>query len=200
LSKEKRSFKDLETKVVEAGLCVACGTCVAVCPVNVLEMEKTPKLVGKCIECGLCYNNCPRTEFDESKMDQALFGRERNEKEPFTGIYRAAFAARTMSGSVQVKAQDGGVVTSLLVQFIEDGGDGVIVAGLEPDKVWVPRPVVATSKDEVISAAGTKYTVSPTMLGVKKAVKDMSLKSVAVVGTPCQMRGLSLLTQGQYKN
>lgn len=200
MSKEKRSFKDLEKRVVEAGLCVACGTCVAACPVNVLELDEVPKLIGKCIECGLCYNNCPRTDFDETKMDQALFGRVRNEKEPYTGVYAAAYAARTLNSSVQGKAQDGGVVTSLLLQFIEDGGDGVVVAGLEPDQVWVPKPVVATSKDEVVSAAGTKYTVSPTMLGVKQAVKNMNLKSVAVVGTPCQMRGLSLITQGQYKN
>ena len=201
MSSEKKTFSDLEKSIIETGLCVACGTCVAVCPVNVIELEAgSPKLVGTCIECGLCYRNCPRTDFNEEQMDQTVFGRGRDEREKLTGVYRAVYAARTRSSKVSGKAQDGGVVTSLLIQFIEDGGDGVIVAGLEPDKMWVPTPVVAESGDEVISAAGTKYTVSPTMLGVKKAVKDIGLKKLAVVGTPCQMRGLTRLTQGQHRN
>jgi coenzyme F420 hydrogenase subunit beta len=186
LSTDKKSFKDLEKKVLDADVCVACGTCVAACPVNVLELEAgKPKLVGNCIECGLCYRNCPRTDFDESKMNQTLFGRSRDNKELLTGVYKSVFAAKTKSSAVQGKAQDGGVVTSLLIQFIEDGGDGVIVAGLEPGKIWVPRPVVARSSQEVIASAGTKYTVSPTLLGVKEAVKD---------------QGLSRLTHGQHRN
>jgi coenzyme F420 hydrogenase subunit beta len=201
LSAEKKSFSNLEKDVLDAGICVSCGTCVAVCPVNVLEMEAgKPKLVGKCIECGLCYRNCPRAELDEDKLDKTVYGRGREDKERYTGIYRTVYAARTMSHDIQGRAQDGGVVTSLLTQFLNDGGDGVIVAGLEEGKIWLPKPVVARSREEVLGAAGTKYTVSSTMLGVRKAVKDLGLKKLAVVGTPCQMRGLTLLTEGKYKN
>jgi coenzyme F420 hydrogenase subunit beta len=201
LSAEKESFSNLEKDVLDAGICVSCGTCVAVCPVNVLEMEAgKPKLVGKCIECGLCYRNCPRAELDEDKLDKTVYGRGREDKERYTGIYRTVYAARTMSHDIQGRAQDGGVVTSLLTQFLNDGGDGVIVAGLEEGKIWLPKPVVARSREEVLGAAGTKYTVSSTMLGVRKAVKDLGLKKLAVVGTPCQMRGLTLLTEGKYKN
>jgi coenzyme F420 hydrogenase subunit beta len=200
LSAEKESFSNLEKDVLDAGICVSCGTCVAVCPVNVLEMEAgKPKLVGKCIECGLCYRNCPRAELDDDKLDKTVYG-SREDKERYTGIYRTVYAARTMSHDIQGRAQDGGVVTSLLTQFLNDGGDGVIVAGLEEGKIWLPKPVVARSREEVLGAAGTKYTVSSTMLGVRKAVKDLGLKKLAVVGTPCQMRGLTLLTEGKYKN
>ena len=48
--------------------------------------------------------------------------------------------------------------------------EAVIVAGLEKEKTWVPTPVIAKTRDEIIEAAGTKYTVSPTLIGVKKAV------------------------------
>ena len=201
MSKDKKTFNDLAKDVVEAGICVSCGTCVAVCPVNVIELDQgLPKLVGKCIECGLCYRNCPRTDFDEGGMDQAVYGRGREEREALTGVYRGVYAARTRSEAIRGRAQDGGVVTSILSQFIEDGGDGVVVAGLEEGKVWSPKPIVARSRDEVVGAAGTKYTVSPTLLGVRKAVKDMGLKRIAVVGTPCQVRGLARLTLGQNRN
>ncbi|NIN67156.1 MAG: 4Fe-4S dicluster domain-containing protein, partial [Anaerolineae bacterium] len=201
MAQEKKTFTDLVKDVVERNLCVSCGTCVAVCPVNVVELEEgLPKLVGDCIECGLCYPNCPRTDFSVDEMDKAIHGRTRREKERLTGIYKAVYAARTRRDDIHEKAQDGGVVTSLLYQFLLDGGDAVVVAGLEEDKIWVPTPIIAKDVETVIKGAGTKYTPSPTLVGVKKAVKELKLANIAVVGTACQMRGLSRLTQGRFRN
>ena len=76
----------------------------------------------------------------------------------------------------------------------------MIVAGLEDDKVWVPKPVTAKTREEIIAAAGTKYTPSPTLVGVKKAVKEQKLEKIAVVGTPCQITGLIRMTEGAKKN
>jgi len=201
LAQDKKIFTDLVADVVDKELCVSCGTCVAVCPVNVVELEDgLPQLVGDCIECGLCYANCPRTDFNADEMDEAIHGRTRKENERLTGIYRAVYTARTKNEDIHVKAQDGGVVTSLLYQFLKDGGDAVIVAGLEENKIWVPTPVIAKDVEAVVESAGTKYTPSPTLVGVKKAVKDEKLDSIAVVGTACQMRGLSRLTHGRFRN
>lgn len=201
MAKEKKTFTDLIKDVVDRNICVSCGTCVAVCPIDVIELEEgLPCLVGDCIDCGLCYANCPRTTFSVDEMDEAIHGRTRRENERLTGIYRAVYAARTRREDIHEKAQDGGVVTSLLSQFIKDGGDAVIVAGLEEDKVWVPAPVIAKDVETVIESAGTKYTSSPTLVGVKKAVKEEKLGNVAVVGTACQMRGLSRLTKGRFRN
>lgn len=201
MDQEKKTFTDLVEDVVDKNLCVSCGTCVAVCPVNVIELEDgVPSLVGDCIECGLCYANCPRTDFSVDAMDEAIHGRTRRENERLTGVYRSVYAARTKREDIHVKAQDGGVVTSLLYQFLMDGGDAVIVAGLEEDKIWVPKPVIARDVKAVVENAGTKYTSSPTLVGVKKAVKDEKLGNIAVVGTACQMRGLSKLTRGKSRN
>jgi coenzyme F420 hydrogenase subunit beta len=133
-------------------------------------------------------------------MDETIHGRTRRENERLTGVYRAVYAARTNREDIRVKAQDGGVVTSLLYQFLMDGGDAVVVAGLEDDGIWLPTPVVVKDVEAVVENAGTKYTPSPTLVGVKKAVKDEKLGNIAVVGTACQMRGLSRLTQGKSRN
>ncbi len=201
MSQEKKTFNDLKKEIIDTKKCVSCGTCEAVCPVNVIELQdNTPILVGNCIECGICYANCPSVSFDENEMEEKIFGRTRKPNEKLTGIYQEAFAARATSEEIHKKAQDGGVVTALLTQFLNENGEGVIVAGLEKDKVWVPSPVVAKTRKEVIEAAGTKYTPSPTLVGVKKAVKDEKFGKIAVVGTTCQMRGLSLAMMGSMKN
>ena len=201
MSQKKKTFNDLKAEVIEAEKCVSCGTCEAVCPLNVIELQDNmPTLVGNCIECGICYANCPAVSFDEQEMEEKIFGRKRKPNENLTGIYQEVYSARTTSDEIHEKAQDGGVVTALLTQFLNDDGEGVIVAGLEKDKIWVPSPVVAKTREQVIQAAGTKYTPSPTLVGVKRAVKEDKLEKIAVVGTTCQMRGLSLATMGKMKN
>lgn len=201
MSQGKKTFNDLKNDIIDTQKCTSCGTCEAVCPVNVIELQEgIPTLIGKCIECGICYGNCPVTDFDEEEMDEKVFGRTRNSNETLVGVYMEAYSAKATTDDIHEKAQDGGVVTALLTQFLEDGGDGVIVAGLEPDKIWVPSPKIAKTREEIIAAAGTKYTPSPSLIGVKKAVKEEKLEKIAVVGTTCQMRGLSLATMGPLKN
>ncbi len=201
LKSDKISFTNLIEDVVDQNRCVACGACEAVCPINVIKLDNfVPTLVGKCIECGICYNNCPRTDFDDMTLEESIHGRTRNEEEALMGIYFGVYEARAIPPDIQERAQDGGVVTALLSQFLEDGGDAVIVADFDEEQPWLPKPTVARTREEIVKAAGTKYTPSPTLVGLKKAVKEDKLEKVAFVGTPCQMRGLTRLTNGPMKN
>jgi coenzyme F420 hydrogenase subunit beta len=201
MSEEKKIVHDLIEDVVRTDLCVSCGTCAAVCPISVIELRNgVPELVGECIECGLCYSNCPRTDFNKDEMDNRVFNRGRSSIEQIVGVYSKVYKARTKVPEINERAQDGGVVSSILTSFISEGGDGVIVAGLDETKTWVPRPVIGKTSEDIIGAAGTKYTSSPTLLGVKEAVKSQKLENIAVVGTPCQIRGLSKLTEGKFRN
>jgi len=201
LSQGKKNFNNLVSEIIDNDKCVSCGTCEAVCPVNVIELDGLiPTLVGDCIECGICYGNCPSTDFDASALELKAFGRKRKVEEKYTGIYQNVYSAKATHRDIIFSAQDGGVVTALLAQFLKDGGEAVIVAGLEKEKNWVPTPIIAKTRDKIIEAAGTKYTVSPTLIGVKKAVKEEKLGTIAVVGTTCQMRALSLVTDGPLKN
>ena len=200
MSGRPKIFGHLLAEVIRKGLCVSCGTCFSVCPVNSISLEGgVPKLVGMCIACGMCYNNCPRSEFDAEEMDKQIFGRPREGEEAEVGIYRACYAVRAKDDELLGRCQDGGAVTAIISQFLADGGECAVVAGLEEGKVWVPEPVVALSKKEVIEAAGTKYTSSPTLVGVSSAVREYERRRVAVVGTPCQMRGLRRIETGDYQ-
>ncbi|MFC1803334.1 Coenzyme F420 hydrogenase/dehydrogenase, beta subunit C-terminal domain [Thermoproteota archaeon] len=201
MSQGKNTFNDMKLDIIDKQLCVSCGTCEAVCPINVIELVDTiPMLIGNCIECGICYSNCPSTDFDSDILEEKVFGRKRKPEEKYIGVYQKVYSAKATPKDIYEHAQDGGVVTALLTQFLDDGGDAVIVAGLEKDRVWVPTPVIAKNRKQIIEAAGTKYTSSPTLIGVKKAVKEEKLGKIAVVGTTCQMRGLRLATDGPLRN
>ncbi|MEE0902454.1 MAG: coenzyme F420 hydrogenase subunit beta, partial [Methanobrevibacter sp.] len=87
-------------------------------------------------------------------------------------------------------SQDGGIVSALLCYALDEGIiEGAVVAGT-PDDDWRPIPTVVTSADEVIAAAGTKYSMSPTLSALKEATRQYGLEKLGVVATPCQTQGL----------
>ena len=67
--------------------------------------------------------------------------------------------------------------------------DGAVVAG-PSNEMWKPEATVAMSSDEVMAAAGTKYTISPNDWVLKQAVRQYGLEKVGVVTIPCQTMGI----------
>ncbi len=67
-----------------------------------------------------------------------------------------------------------------------------MVAG-PSDELWKPEPTVALSSDEILAAAGTKYTISPNLWKVKEAVRQNGLEKAGIVTIPCQTMGLRKL-------
>jgi coenzyme F420 hydrogenase subunit beta len=177
-------FAELEHKVINSDVCCRCGTCEAFCP-RIEHKENRPELVNYDPLCGLCFTYCPRTFLDMGIMESKLFGRTRNADEAL-GIYRKAVSAQAVSR--EGKAQDGGVATALLAQALESGMiDCAVVTGR--DEEWRAVARVATTADEIRSAAGTKYTINNSVMAVKDAL-EKGCKRIGFVGTPCQIQGL----------
>ena len=106
------------------------------------------------------------------------------------GTYKEALSARSTDKKILDVSQDGGIVSALLCYALDEGIiEGAVVAGT-PDDDWRPIPTVVTSADEVIAAAGTKYSMSPTLSALKEATRQYGLEKVGVVATPCQIQGL----------
>ncbi|HCG57902.1 MAG TPA: ferredoxin [Clostridiales bacterium] len=54
--------------IVNPKICIGCGTCVAICPVEAISFGKDGKAVidqKKCIHCGGCKASCPVSAIDE---------------------------------------------------------------------------------------------------------------------------------------
>jgi coenzyme F420 hydrogenase subunit beta len=106
------------------------------------------------------------------------------------GTYKEAVSARATDKQIQKVSQDGGIVTALLSYALEEGIiEGAVVAG-PTEELWKPEPLVAMTSEEIISAAGTKYTFSPNVAALKKAVRQYGLEKVGTVALPCQLQGI----------
>ncbi|MEM3704141.1 MAG: Coenzyme F420 hydrogenase/dehydrogenase, beta subunit C-terminal domain [Candidatus Bathyarchaeia archaeon] len=187
----KVSFEEsIAEAVVKTGKCVGCGTCVLVCPFRCLEyVEEKPNLVKECKVCGICAQVCPQYDFPLSRIESFVFGRERKSDEAF-GVYRRLALARAKDKQILEKCQDGGAVTTLLLFAFENGIiDGAVVAKSELEKPFYPHPTIATTTNDILMSAGTKYFYSPNILAITK-VLEQKLVKVAFVGTPCQIRAI----------
>ena len=178
----KKGAKELEREVVKQGLCTGCGACIDICPYINLVKERAV-IIEQCgIDEGRCYNFCPRTNVDVSELDQQVFGTLR--KDAVIGSYISILTGRTKDGGLKNTAQDGGIVSALCTYVLDSKKiDGAVLA---KSSDFIPTPIIAKTKKDVIESAGTKYTVSPTLIGVKDAIKE-GIEKIGVVATPCQV-------------
>jgi len=178
-------FNHLVEEVIKPEFCVRCGACVATCPVRCLERkEETPTLTGACINCGICYGMCPAV-VDPKMLKKDIFGDSPSDE--LLGTYVQALSVETTDAAVKARCQDGGAVTALLSSLLEAGYiDGAVVVGIA-EEPWRPVVRVATTTEELIECAGSKYSPAPVFMGLRDAVDLYYCESVAVVGTPCQI-------------
>lgn len=180
---------------LDSDFCSKCGTCVVSCPFDSLEMEESgPVLEGTCEACGLCYTQCP--QFSRIQEDaEGIFGKKA--KFEGVGVYKNAYSAKTTSSKIENNSQDGGTVTTLLHDLLDEGFiDAAVVTGTGSEP-WNPESHVVTNPEDVADYAGTVYSPSPVLKGVEDAAEGYLKEDIAVVGTPCQVKGLRQMDMGE---
>jgi coenzyme F420 hydrogenase subunit beta len=178
--KERISFGKLKREIIDPGICTLCGACVASCEVlNIVEGK--PALKGKCTACGVCYNQCPRTITTESSL---------------IGNVRDVFTAKTML--TEVKGQDGGVVTSMLLYAFEEGLiDSAVVTVKNEEEPWKPVPIIAQTREDILRSQGSIYVHSLTMETLMSAIKRGS-RSIGFVGPSCNIDAVYKMQNSPY--
>lgn len=217
-SKESALVKKLiiETR---AYYCLECGKCTARCPISRVDSTFSPVLnvaralrgfdweikrdggIWACMVCEICSSACPsnvdyprfilglRAQGLKSGIEkrhlselEQLFLEGVTDKE--YGIYRDVKAVKTA-----IKGQDGGVVTSLLVEGMKKGFfDSAIVVYRQNG--FQAEAVIAENVSDIRMAKGSKYQLVSVAGKLVESVKEKGKKKIAVVGLPCQVLGI----------
>ena len=182
-------------------MCTGCSLCWDFCPRGGLQYEATWKL-----------GSARQQENDNSgaepsfKPDPAhVNGRNGSGAEhdfkitgngrPIDGIGRVheSFSARV--DPMIEGAQDGGVVSALLISLLEAGEiDGALVARESEEEPWKGEAYLATTPEEVRECAGSFYNQTLALAHVDfKAYELPPNPRIAVVGTPCEIEGIKAM-------
>ena len=180
------SLDRLKEQVIDAGLCVACGACVKLCPHMIFRdgMVAAPDACG--LEGGRCYDLCPQSANpgQPAKRNNLFKKRGQDASDPL-GPVLAAYAARAIEGAVRDAAQYGGVVSTLLYLALDQGliGEAVVTeAGLR----GAPQGVRVKNAAGVLAAAKSIYAAGGSLSALNQALAEDAPHKLGVVGLPCQ--------------
>jgi coenzyme F420 hydrogenase subunit beta len=187
-------FWDLERAVIDADRCVQCGVCVAACPTDSIGIgeDDLPKLVKMCTGCSLCWDFCPRGGM-RHEATWKLTGNGDSPSVEGLGHVHESLSARV--DPMIEGAQDGGVVSALLISLLEAGElDGTLVARESEAEPWKGEAYLATTPGEVRECAGSFYNQTLALAHMDFEGYELPPNPrIAVVGTPCEIEGIKAM-------
>lgn len=105
------------------------------------------------------------------------------------GTNRGMFFGHSGEDEIRTKASSGGVITSLCIYLLEQGlADGIVQTGVSSISVIQTEVRISTTRQEVLSCCGSRYTVSSPLLGIFEKTDEN--KRYAFVGKPCDAAAL----------
>jgi len=197
-----KSFEDLILEVHNLNICGQCGGCVSFCSadqIGAIQMneDSPPSYINEehCLKCGICYLICPQIKV----LNDDLF--KKFDYKPPIGNWRNITSAQATNHQIRTVATDGGVVTAILLYLLDNKMiDGAIVA--KRTDPFMRQVFLATSRDELIAAAGSKFdaqaitehlgkytTFTPVITNLKRFMESDRM-NLAVVGVPCQIHSI----------
>lgn len=160
--------------------CTGCGSCALICPRYSIEIRLNREgfyqpyvNASICVECGLCIQVCIKYEEGETLRN------------PFWKT-NPIFSYKNRDRQILKQSSSGGFIDCLLQKGIEFGYD---VCGCIYDYTQHRvKHVVTSNKNDLYRIRGSKYLQSFTVDAFSSFQKN---QKCIVVGTPCQIFGLS---------
>ena len=190
-------MKEIKTiaTVVESNLCHGCGTCISLCPLDAIALTRDnhrgiylPKIdFSNCNECSICLKVCPGHEVDFDQLNAQVFSQ--NPEDTMLGVYINCSTGYAADRKVRYDGASSGIVTAVLLYALEKGIiDGALVTRMNPDSPLEPEPFIARTREEIISAAKSKYCPVPANIALREILEKEG--KYAVVGLPCHFHGI----------
>ncbi|MFW5983276.1 MAG: Coenzyme F420 hydrogenase/dehydrogenase, beta subunit C-terminal domain [bacterium] len=178
-------------------LCNRCGSCVGLSGGKIIfknkEKKYRPEIVGEVSadEAERLWNACPGKEFNFPKYRKHFYPATTNFHE-YTGPYESFYIGYANDNTIRKNSASGGLISAILIYLLDKKKiDGAITLRMSKDKPWLSEPFVATTREEILEAAQSKYTIS----SVNEILAQTSEFNgrLAYVGIPPQVQSIRKL-------
>lgn len=183
--------------VIDHGLCTRCGSCVGLSQSHMRFSDRTgdllPQFAGDTDDSAAhtMWTACSGQEVDFPAIQQFTF-RGIGTHNPYFGTYLDLHIGFAADPEIRRQGGSAGVISATLIWLLERKMiDGAVVLGMSSDEPWMPKPFIASTRQEILSAAQSKYLVSP----VNELLQEIQQYDgiLAYVGLPCQVHSIRKL-------
>lgn len=190
---------DTFRQIVKGGLCNRCGSCVGLSGGKIVFSEKEGRYLPHIIEepgeavMQLILKVCSGKGFDFPANNQRIFGEE-NAFHTYTGSYKSISIGYASDDATRQRAASGGIISAMLIFLLRKGLiQGAVVLGMSKQKPWLTEPFIATTAEEILEAAQSKYILS----SVNEILPQIGAfpGKLAYVGLPGQVQSIRSLQQ-----
>lgn len=167
--------------------CTGCCACMNKCPQNCIKMKEdeygslVPEIdESKCINCNLCLRTCP--------INNVI-----NSNNPIK-----AYAAWSLNENERKTSASGGIATTFYKHIVSKGG---YIAGTSFNEKMELKHSLVNNEEQIEKFKGSKYIQS--YIGyIYRNIKEKleQGEKVLFIGTPCQVAGVNMYLNREYKN
>lgn len=152
-----------------------------------------------CSECGLCdtyyihyvKEACAFINQQIAELEADAHGRSRdldNEYDVYFGVYQEMMSAKKKQPIEG--AQWTGIVSTIACEMLTQRlVEGVVCVQSSENDRFQPKPIIATTTEEILGARVNKPTLSPN-LSVLEQIEQSGMKRLLVIGVGCQIQAL----------
>jgi coenzyme F420 hydrogenase subunit beta len=143
----------------------------------------------------LVWQACSGKGFDFPEQRLSVFGDAAGH--PYIGHYHQIYIGYSRDHEIRLNAASGGIISAILIWLLEKKMiDGAVVLGMSETEPWLTRPFIATTKEEILQSAQSKYIIS-SVNEILPEINDFK-GTLAYVGLPGQVQSIRLLKQMQH--
>jgi len=184
-------------RVMRSELCNRCGTCVGLSNGSIRfgdrEGKFLPEVVQELSEKAYerIWNACAGKFFDFPAHRQYFFP-DTPHFHVYTGPYKQLYIGHAQDPILRSSGASGGIISAILTYLLEKKRiDGAIVTRMSPDKPWLTEAFIATTREEILEAAQSKYILTSVneILEISSKFKGV----LAYVGLPGQVQSIRKL-------
>lgn len=192
------SLAYLRARIIDAGLCTRCGSCVGLCPVEKLHFSDPLgaclPVVDDALDCGdcggICLAVCPGESVDFAALNRQVMGAV--PEDILLGAARSWHVAWASDAEVRAAGASGGAITALAGYLLDAGiVQGVACLIDDPEQPLLPRPVIARDRDTLRLSQQSKYSIAP-LNTILREIEEFEGR-VAIVALPDQVHALRKL-------
>ena len=193
--------------IVAHDLCIGCGVCSGLCPVDVLPMafnragEYSPDEIEGCLDkCSLCVDVCPFVDKNDNEdvLGTLLYKNQETKHTSQTGYYLNSYVAYNLEEKSRFNATSGGVSTWLLKTLYENGlVDKIVCIANSFDSQKLFNYEINNDLSFLSENTGSVYYPVELSDAIKEILKTDG--KYIVTGLPCFIKAIRLAQQKNRK-